>query len=58
MHTEAIELSVEELENETMTELPGRELLIGLTLFGIPLVGVSGVGVDVDTSGPGWLFSA
>lgn len=54
----APEMTIAEMENETMTELPGRELLVGLTLFGIPLVGVSGVTVDVSTGGPGWLFSA
>lgn len=47
--------TIDELENQHTAELPARDLLAALTLLGIPLVGVSGVGVNVDTSGPGWL---
>ncbi len=52
----APEMTIAEMENETMTELPGRELLAGISLLGIPLVGVDGVTVNISTGGPGWLF--
>ncbi|MGH9276981.1 MAG: hypothetical protein ACRD12_02575 [Acidimicrobiales bacterium] len=50
-----IEMSVEELANEQAAELPGRDLLAGISLLGIPLLGIDGVTVNVDTSGPNWL---
>ena len=50
--------TVEELESQHTAELPPRELLISVNLLGIPLVGVSDVGVTVDTSGPNWLFGS
>ena len=50
------EMTIEEMENETMIELPNRELLLGISLLGIPLVGLDGVTVNVDTGGPGWLI--
>lgn len=48
--------TIDELEDQHAAELPARDLLAALTLFGIPLVGVSGVSANVDTSGPGWLI--
>jgi hypothetical protein len=42
-----------ELESQHTAELPGRELLAALTLFGLPILGVSGVAVNV--SGPRFL---
>jgi len=48
--------TIEELEAQHTAELPGRELMIGVSLLGIPLVGVSDVSANVDTSGPNWLF--
>ena len=51
------ELSLEELEGQRGWELPERSLLVGISVLGIPLVGVDGVTVNVDTSGPGWLIS-
>jgi hypothetical protein len=51
------DFSIEELDGQRAAELPRRDLLIALTLFGIPLAGVSGVGVNVDTAGPNWLGS-
>ena len=51
-------ISFEELDHQQASELPGRDLLIGVSLLGIPLAGVSGVDVVVNTSGPGWLVSA
>ena len=44
-----------ELEAQHTAELPRRELLASVILFGIPLAGVSDVAVDVNTAGPGWL---
>lgn len=49
--------TLDELEDQHAAELPGRDLLAAVTLFGIPLVGVSGVSANVDTSGPGWLVN-
>ena len=57
MHNSEIEMSVEELDSQHAAELPGRELLIGVSVLGIPLAGIDGVAVNVDTSGPGWLIS-
>lgn len=48
----------EELEAQDATELPSRDLLIGVSLLGIPLAGVDGVTVNIDTSGPNWLFGS
>jgi hypothetical protein len=51
------EISVEELEHEHASELPGRELLMGITLLGIPLMGITDVTALVNTAGPNWLAS-
>jgi hypothetical protein len=51
------ELTIEELEAEEAVELPRRELLATVSVLGLPLIGVSDVAVNVDTSGPGWLIS-
>ena len=45
--------TVEELESQHTAELPGRDLLAALTVFGLPLAGVSGV--DANISGPRFL---
>jgi hypothetical protein len=52
------ELSVEEMDGQQAHELPGRDLLLGISLLGIPLVGLDGVNVNVDTAGPNWLFGS
>ncbi|MGH9280410.1 MAG: hypothetical protein ACRD12_20215 [Acidimicrobiales bacterium] len=52
------QLTVDELEHEEAAELPGRDLLAGISLLGIPLVGIDGVTVNVDTAGPNWLFGS
>ena len=49
-------LSLEELEGQHACALPPRDLLIALTLLGIPLAGLEGVTVNVNTSGPRWLL--
>ncbi len=51
-------LSIDELDAQHTAELPDRSLLIGVSLLGIPLAGVDGVAVNVDTSGPNWLFGS
>jgi hypothetical protein len=43
----------EELELQHTAELPGRDLLAALTIFGLPVAGVSGV--DASISGPRFL---
>ncbi len=52
------DFSIEELDSQHTAELPGRRLMAALTLLGLPLVGISGVDVNINTSGPGWLFSS
>jgi hypothetical protein len=51
------EISVEELEQEHASELPGRDLLINISLLGIPLMGITDVTALVNTVGPNWLAS-
>jgi hypothetical protein len=52
------DLTADELESQHAAELPARDLLIGISLLGIPLAGIDGVSVDVNTSGPNWLFGS
>lgn len=56
MHT--TDLTVQELEGQHGVELPARDLMIGVSVLGLPLVGLDGVAVNVDTSGPNWLFGS
>ena len=51
-------LSLDELDAQHAAELPDRNLLIGVSLLGLPLVGVDGIAVNVDTSGPNWLLGS
>jgi hypothetical protein len=32
--------------------------MIGISLLGIPLVGLDGLSINVNTSGPNWLFGS
>jgi hypothetical protein len=48
----------EELDNQHVAELPARDLLVGVSVLGIPLAGLDGVSVNVNTSGPNWLFGS
>lgn len=57
MHHRTTDVSFDELDNEQASELPGRDLLAGISLLGIPLLGIDGVSVNVNTTGPGWLIS-
>jgi hypothetical protein len=52
------DLTIDELDAQLATELPARDLLIGVSLLGIPLAGLDGVAVNVNTSGPNWLFGS
>lgn len=47
------DFTLEDLENQHTAELPRRELMAAVTLFGFPIAGVSDVGVDI--SGPRFL---
>jgi len=49
------EISVEELEHEHAAELPRRDLLINISVLGIPVMGISDVTALVNTIGPNWL---
>ena len=53
-----MEISSAELDRQQATALPGRDLLIGVSLLGIPLVGLDGLNVNVNTAGPNWLFGS
>jgi hypothetical protein len=49
------DFTVEELDTQHAAELPGRSLMAGISLLGIPLLGIDGVSVNVNTAGPHWL---
>lgn len=42
------DFSVEELDSQHCAELPERDLLIAVTLLGIPVVGVTGINVSIS----------
>ena len=50
------DFTAEELQSQDGAELPARDLMIGVSLLGLPLVGLDGLAVNVNTSGPNWLF--
>jgi hypothetical protein len=52
------DLTLDELDSQLAAELPARDLLIGVSVLGIPLAGLDGVAVNVNTSGPNWLFGS
>jgi hypothetical protein len=52
------EVTVEELEDQHAAELPGRDLLLSISVLGLPLVSADPLSVNVDTSGPGWLIGS
>ena len=59
MYNESVsDFTLDDLEAEHAAPLPGRDLMIGVSVLGLPLAGVSDVGVNVDTSGPNWLFGS
>jgi len=52
------DFTMAELESQRAGELPARNLLVGISVLGIPLAAVDGLTVNVDTSGPNWLFGS
>lgn len=55
MTSRKLKVSLAELEAQHTAQLPDRELLLNLSLLGIPLVGLDGVNINLDTAGPNWL---
>ena len=51
----AAELSMDELDGQSASPLPHRDLLISVSLLGIPLAGVDPLTININTSGPNWL---
>ena len=49
-------LSTIELQSQHAAVLPKRDLLLTVSVLGLPLVGLDGLNVNVDTKGPNWLF--
>jgi hypothetical protein len=45
------EIPVEELEQELASELPGRDLLMSITLPAIPMLGFNGLTCTINASG-------
>jgi hypothetical protein len=52
------DFTLEDLRGQHTAVLPARDLMIGVSLLGLPLIGVSDVGVTVNTSGPNWLLGS
>lgn len=46
--TEYVALTWDELEVQHAAELPDRELLITVSLLGIPIIGVTGINVSIS----------
>ncbi len=47
-HVPEDDFTVEELEQEHAHELPQRDLLLGVSLLGIPLVQVTGLNINIS----------
>ena len=47
-----------ELDNQHTAELPARDLMIGISVLGLPLLSLDGLAVNVNTAGPNWLFGS
>ena len=56
--TNGASFSADEIANQHTAELPARDLMIGISILGLPLVGVDGLSANVNTSGPNWLFGS
>lgn len=50
-------ITLEELEHQHIAELPRRDLLAGISLLGLPLLTISDVSANINTTGPGYLIS-
>lgn len=55
MPDNSAELSLDELDGQFASPLPHRDLLIAVSLLGIPLAGVDPLTININTSGPNWL---
>ena len=44
--------------SELAVQLPSRRMMATISVLGLPLLGVSDVGVNVDTTGPEWLIGS
>jgi hypothetical protein len=42
------DFTVEDLQREHAAELPGRDLLLGVSLLGIPLVNITGLELKIS----------
>jgi hypothetical protein len=51
-------VTMEELSAQAAVELPPRHLMATVSVLGLPLLGVSDVALNVDTTGPGWLVGS
>jgi hypothetical protein len=51
------EIPFEELEQEQASELPGRDLLMSISVPGIPLLGLNGMTFEVNAITPNSLIS-
>ena len=59
MHDEtASDYTLEDLQGQHTAELPARDLMIGVSVLGLPLATVSDVSVTLNTTGPNWLFGS
>ena len=57
-HNTGEDLSIDDMEREYAAELPPRDLMVGISLLGIPLLSLDGVTVNVNTAGPNWLLGS
>lgn len=58
MESRIDESTTADLSGEIAIQLPSRRLMATVSVLGLPLVGVSDVAVNVDTTGPGWLVGS
>ncbi len=55
---EMCELTWDELDGQHASELPDRDLLLNVSLLGIPLLGLDGLTININTAGPNWLIGS
>ena len=49
------DLTVAEMDGQHATELPDRDLLLSVSLLGLPLLDLNPLSINIDTTGPAWL---
>jgi hypothetical protein len=52
------DFSPTELDQELAAVLPDRDLMITISVLGLPLLGIGDVTVNVNTVGPNWLLGS